>query len=65
MTTEAEFDRIIATAPEEIRQDVYAMAWENAWSVECFEADKTDEERWRECILLAEMIIDAPSDFGI
>ena len=65
MTTEREFEAAVAKAPESIRDSVYDMAWGNAWSVETYEASKTDADRWSECIAMAEMIIDAPADYGL
>jgi hypothetical protein len=63
--TESHFEAALSKSPAGIRDEVRDMAWGNSWSAECYEASKTDAERWAECVLMAEMIIDAPSDYGI
>lgn len=65
MTTEREFNDVIATAPEHIRNDVYMKAWGNAWAAEVYYEYSSDEERWAVAIMTAEMIIDAPADYGL
>lgn len=65
MATERDFDKVCNEAPQAIRNDVYAMAWANAWSAETYNEYSSDEERWANAIATAEMIIDAPADFGL
>ena len=62
---ERAFYDAVKKLPSNMRAEVEAMAWGNAWSVECYEADKTNEQRWKECLVTLEMIADAPADYGI
>ena len=65
MATERDFDKACDAAPQNIRQDVYMIAWGNAWSAETYYEYDTDAERWAVAIATAEMIIDAPADYGL
>lgn len=65
MTTERDFEKACDAAPVHTRQEVYMMAWQNAWAVETYHEYETDEERWAVAIGTAEMIIDSPSDYGL
>jgi hypothetical protein len=59
------FFALVNTAPENIRQEVEAIAWGNEWTVETYDASKTNEQRWIDCKNCADLIIDAPADYGL
>lgn len=65
MTTERDFDKACNAAPHHIRQDVYAIAWGNAWAAETYHEYDTDADRWAAAIATAQMILDAPADYGL
>ena len=65
MATEYEFNKVCDNAPENIRQDVYQMAWGNAFAAEVYYEYSSDADRWIAAIETAEMIIDAPADYGL
>jgi hypothetical protein len=59
------FSAFIAKLPEQIRDEVEAAALENEWSVETYRKGLTNAERWAETLYCAQMIADAPADYGI
>lgn len=59
------FYAYVASLPASIRDDVEQMAWANSWSVECYEAGKSNAARWEESLSCARMIADAPADYGL
>jgi hypothetical protein len=65
MKTEADFEAAVAKAPESIRDQVYAYAWQNSFAVEVFNEYADDAERWEVAVGTAEMMIDYPEGYGI
>lgn len=65
MTTERDFNKACDAAPHHIREDVYLIAWQNAWAAETYYEYNNDAERWAAAIATAETIIDAPADYGL
>ena len=62
---EKAYNDYIASVPENIREDVWLVSYNNAWTDEAYDGYDNDLDRWNAALDTAKMVVDYPEGYGI